>query len=331
MGVTWELRDEDRELFARELDSFVPDRVYDVHAHLFRSEFWSSPPSHVAAGPPDVTLDVYREQLSWILPGRTVHGMHFPLAFEPDTEPGNAWVAREIAKDPKARGQFLVRAQDDPEWVRDEVKRLGLRGLKPFNVYSRVDDLWQAEICDYLPEPIVAVADEEGWTITLHMVRSRGPADPSNQHWIRYYCETYPNMQLILDHCARAFNPYHALEGLPKLAGLDNLWIDTSVNCSALAVEAVLRIIGPERMLYGSDYNLSHYRGTNLPIADTFIWLDENAGIWDNGYQGWPIAPTLVGLENLRAVKAACWAAGLDDGQIEDYFWRNAAQLLGVE
>lgn len=36
MPITWELRDEDREFFHRELDSFVPGKVYDVHAHLWR-------------------------------------------------------------------------------------------------------------------------------------------------------------------------------------------------------------------------------------------------------------------------------------------------------
>jgi len=327
MCITWKLRDEDRETFARELGSFVPERVYDVHAHLYRAEFWDDPPAHAAAGPPDVTLEVYREQMAWLFPGRAVHGMHFPLAFVSDPGPGNSWVAQEIVKDPQARGQLLVRPTDDPEWVRQEVKRLGFRGLKPFSTYSQVANVWEAEIPDYLPEPIVAVAGEEGWTITLHMVRSSGVADPSNQHWIRYYCEKYPNMQLILDHCARGFNPYHVLQGLPTLAGLDNLWIDTSVICNSLAVEAVVRIVGPDRVLYGSDYFISHMRGTNFGVGDTFVWLDERTPVWAPAYSPKTVPP-LIGLENLRAVKAAFWCLGLNDTQVENYFWSNAANLL---
>ena len=50
----------------------------------------------------------------------------------------------------------------------------------------------------YLPEPLVKVAHEEGWFITLHMVKRRAVADPGNQHWIRHYCKTYPDMKLIL-------------------------------------------------------------------------------------------------------------------------------------
>ncbi len=40
MPITWELREEDREFFARELDGFVHERIYDVHAHLYKYCFW---------------------------------------------------------------------------------------------------------------------------------------------------------------------------------------------------------------------------------------------------------------------------------------------------
>ena len=38
--ATWGVRDQDREFFERELQSFVPDRVYDAHAHLWRASDW---------------------------------------------------------------------------------------------------------------------------------------------------------------------------------------------------------------------------------------------------------------------------------------------------
>ena len=115
----------------------------------------------------------------------------------------------------------------------------------------------------------------------------------------------YPDMILILDHAARGFNPYHCLEGLEKLGAkaLPNLHVDTSVACSPLAIQACLRYLGPERVLYGSDFYCSHIRGTNLPIGDGFMWLDEEAGIWADVLYG--AQPVLVGLANLQAIKAA--------------------------
>jgi len=328
----WEYRDLDRDMFQRELNDFVPDKIYDAHAHLYRTIFWHSDPDapyYAFTSPPDVTLEVYREHMAWIFPEREIHGLHSPMALVQDTQPGNEWVAREIVKDPLARGQLLVKADDDPEWVRQEVKRLGFRGLTPFATYAHVPNPMEAEIPDYLPEPIMAVADQEGWSITLHMMRARCAADASNQHWIRHYCQRYPNMQLILDHCARGFNPYLVLEGLPKLTGLNNLWIDTSYICQPLAVEAVLRIIGPERTLYGSDFCLSHERGLNFGVADTFTGVVEGTLRGMDGRS--PVCMLLAGLENLRAIKAACWSAGLKDHQIEQLFWGNATRLMGVQ
>lgn len=333
MPVTWELTDQDRETVARELDGFLPDRIYDAHAHLYRASWWSEVPAHVRAGPQDITLEVYREQMQGLLGGRRVHGLHFAFPFpappEESLAAANEWVAREVRRDPAARGQLLVRPTDDPEWVRGEVGRLGLCGLKPFIFYADVPDIYQANLPDILPERIARVASEEGWTVTLHLVRSRGIADASNRHWIRHYCESYPGMQLILDHCARGFNPYHVLEGLPALAGLDNLWIDASSVCNSLAVEAALAVVGPERMLYGSDFYVSHMRGTNFPCGDTFIWVDEDTRLPRPGYTPETSLP-LVGVENLRAIKAAAWSARLTDAQVEALFWSNAAGLLGV-
>jgi glutamate-1-semialdehyde 2,1-aminomutase len=175
----------------------------------------------------------------------------------------------------------------------------------------------------------VLVCHEEGWSVTLHLVRSRGIADASNRHWVRHYCETYPDLQLILDHCARGFNPYHVLEGLPQLADLPNVWLDTSAVCNATAFQAALSIMGPRRVMYGSDFYVSHMRGTNYPVGDTFIWVYESDGLpalpYAEGFE-WP----LVGTENLRAAKAACLSAKLTDTEIEAYFWGNAARLLGL-
>jgi glutamate-1-semialdehyde 2,1-aminomutase len=332
--MTWALREQDREVFARELDSFVPPRVFDAHCHLYRARFWPDPkPSYVQDGPPDVTLDVYRAHMQWIVPGREVHALHmaYPargLTLE-SIAAGNEWVAAQTAPDPLGRAHLMVSPDLDPEFVRQEGRRLGMCGLKVYAAFAPREDYYQAELPEYLPEPFVRVCHEEGWSVTLHLVRSRGVADASNQHWLRHYCTTYPQMQLILDHCARGFSPYHVLEGLPPLADLPNLWLDTSAVCNATALGVALDVVGPRRLMYGSDFCVSHLRGTNYPVGDTFQWVYEDDGppapAYADGFT-WP----LVGIEHLRAARTACQLAKLTDAQIEDYFWGNAARLLGL-
>lgn len=334
MKPTWTLQPQDLATFHRDLDRFIPPRVFDAHTHLYRAAFWGdSPPPHVQVGPPDLTLQAYRDHMQWILPGRELHALHmaFPgrnLSADAVSQ-ANQWVADQVAADPLARAHFMITPDLDPDFVREQARRLGMCGLKPYAAFAAREDWLQSELPEYLPEPLVRVAHEEQWSITLHIVRSRGVADPSNQHWIRHYCQSYPDMQLILDHCARGFNPYHLLEGLPALADLPNLWLDTSAVTTATAFQVALDTFGPDRLMYGSDFYISHLRGTNFPLGDTFIWQDETDGFKPPAYAERFDLP-LLGTENLRAAIAAFRLAHLTDSQMENFFWGNAARLLGV-
>jgi glutamate-1-semialdehyde 2,1-aminomutase len=333
-GITWEVKDCDREYFAEQLEQFVPSRVYDVHAHLWRVTDWQgNPPEPVRLAPAEITLEVYRQHMEWILPRREVHGMHFayPATFPNDPAPCNEWVSSQVKKDPLARGQFYVRPADDPDWVESEVKRLGMRGLKPFPGFLGIPDISNAEIPEYFPEWMARLAHKEGWSVTLHIQRKRSIADESNLHWITTYCSKYPDMILILDHSARGFNPYHCIEGLVRLSKNlpENLYVDTSCNCASLATMACLKYLGADRVMYGSDFYISHLRGTNLPVGDSFLWLEQDMDIYDR--VAYKSEPVLLGLENLRAVRAAFEILNLSDNDIENYFWGNAARALRID
>ena len=323
-----EATDLDREFFERELASFVPDRVFDAHCHLWQ-------PEHL---PPETALNLptpvgYDECLQWtdcLHPGRLLAALFLPAPFvEEQLGHANEWIGRNVARDASCRGLFIVKPKDDPEWVRQEVKRLGLHGFKCYHLFAAASPTWEADVPAYLPEPLVKVANDEGWVITLHLVKAHAVADPSNIQWIRRYCETYPNMTLILAHSARGFQPAHNLEGLPQLVGLDNLYFDSSANCEPIAHEAVIRIFGHKKLMYGSDFFVSHLRGRSVAAADSFLFLYQDSPVW--GEKHMQITPLLIGMENLRSLKWACWSQRLNDTAVEDIFWNNAAKLFGLE
>ncbi|GIT28905.1 MAG: hypothetical protein Ct9H300mP1_09510 [Planctomycetaceae bacterium] len=65
----------------------------------------------------------------------------------------NQWVGDQVALDTNNRGIFFIHPEDDPEWVRQEVRRLGLHGLKCYHTMSNVEPTWDADIQAFLPEP----------------------------------------------------------------------------------------------------------------------------------------------------------------------------------
>lgn len=325
----------DLEIFRRELDSFVPDTICDAHMHLWAKAHL--PPTgydafrHIEEEVVDLT--VYRRRMAELLPGRrVVGGLVLPGAVgapEEQVQAQNELVAAETAIDQGWRGAMLVSPEMEPEYVRGEVRRLGLSGLKCYHVRSGLGITWDADIPAYLPEAQVRVAHEEGLWITLHLVKARAVADPANQHWIRYYCETYSDMQLVLAHAARGFNPYHTIQGLAALRGLSNLWCDMSAVTDVGACEAIIETLGHKRLLYGSDFPVSHLRGRCVAVGDGFLWLYEDTLDWRTvSFQ--PLEPILVGLESLRVLKQAAWHCRLTDDQVEDIFCNNLRRLIGA-
>ncbi len=323
------IQPEDRDFFERELASFVPDRVFDAHAHVWAHRNMH-PGRRIASLPKDGNFSEFSRMLQALHPGRACAANIFHRICPPEHfEHANSWTSRQVQCDPRYRGLFLTSPDADPEWLRREVRRLGLAGLKCYHLYAKVTPTWEAQIPDYLPESQVQVAHQEGWAIMLHMVRSRACADAGNLQWIRHYCTTYPNMKLILAHSARGFQPAHNLEGLPHLKGLKNLYFDTSANCDPMAHQAIIRLIGHQRLMYGTDIPVSHLRGRSVAAADTFFWVYEDSPVW--GEKHLKIKPVLIGLEHLRSLKWACWSERLTDPQVEDIFWNNAAELFEIQ
>ncbi len=332
--VSWQFTEEDRLMVAREVVPFLPDQIFDAHAHLFTHE-------HLAEDSADGFLDTpnpqglaeFYEYSEWLHPqGRTNGGLFFGLAFLGDRVGNNEYISAEVHSPlgKNAFGQMIVSPDMSAEYVHSEVKRLGMVGLKCYHTMANVaGPTWHAPIEAYLPEAQMRVANELGLTITLHMVRDRALADPINQATIRRYCETYPNMQLILAHAARGFNPWHTIEGIHSLQGLDNVWFDTSAVTEAGAFEAIIETMEHHRLLYGTDFHVSHVRGRCVAIGDSFHWFYAKDMNLDE--QHIKLAPVLIGLESLRSLRLACQRLKLTDSQVEDIFFNNAKQLFPLE
>lgn len=332
--TAWTYTNADREFVARHIEPYLPDKLFDAHAHLFRHSHYPAGalPAHLNGTPSEIGLQVYREQMEWLHPhGRTVGGLFFGLAFQGDRTGNDDFVAAEVkagqAKGFNALGQMLIAPEMDAETVRATVRRQGFVGLKPYHLMAKTNGpTFLAPIEEYLSEAHVRIAHEEGLTITLHMVLDRAMADPRNQATIRRYCEQYPNMRMILAHAARGFNPWHTIEGIGSLAGLKNVWCDTSAVTEAGAFEAIVETLGHDRLLYGTDFHVSQMRGRCIAIGDSFHWLyAEEMGLAEKHTT---LQPVLIGLESLRSLFLAIHRLKLNDRQIEDIFYYNAARLF---
>jgi len=354
----WAVTDWDRELFDRELDRFVPSTIFDAHAHWYCADHFApgSVPPLVQSGPPTVGSAVFDQAMGELIPNRRTEGLFFPYPHaQCDVDAANEFLRQQLQGRPGSRGQLLITPSQDPEFIRETVRRYGFVGLKCYHVYSPHRPTFDSGIEEFLPESQVQIAHEEGLSITLHLVRQRALADVANQQTIRRYCERYPHMRLILAHAARGFNAHHTILGIDSLRGLNNVWFDTAAITDGGAIEAIIHTFGPQRLLYGSDFPVSHQRGRCVALGDSFLWISADNTNLEVPYISCPpvdcnSAPisarcgstasvaarppyarlklALVGHEALRTLKVAAMSTRLTDSQVEAIFYRNGTGLF---
>jgi len=327
----WKISSADRELFHRELDSFLPHRIFDAHAHFYRRrDFRGVVPALVLEGPEQVGLAEFLDWSRRMTPGREYSALAFAFpAAQVDFEAANEFAASQTRSDAASRAAMLVAPEMDADFVRAAVRGGKFSGLKCYHVYSAARPTFEAEVSNYLPEEHVRVAHEERLTITLHLVRARALADPANQQAIRYYAERYPNARIVLAHAGRGFNPHHTIEGIGALKGLRNVWFDSSAVCDGGAYESIIQAIGVERLLYGSDFPVSLLRARPVALGDSFLWVSAENTDFSASYAD--VQPAAVGLESLRVLKLACHHMRLGDHGVERIFWNNAAELFDLQ
>ena len=327
MKYAAELSDMDRKLAESKLKDFVPDEIYDIHIHPVN-------PAHFPVGTyqflPDHPLgcEVHRAALRRYMPSRLVHGLYFGLPNPAGDRPAlNEWISKEVRDFGTAISRVLlvVSPADDKDSVAKELRSGTYAGLKVYHSFVQHPDTMQTRVSDYAPDWMWEILNEVRGVLMLHLVRDDAIADGQNQQDLRRLCREYPAVRVILAHIGRSFNYRHARAGLWRVADLENVMVDTSAIAEADAFRVAFDVMGPQRVLWGSDYPMSETRGRCVATGTKFYWLHPE-WVRLNVLSGM----TLVGIESLLCLREACEDRGLTQSDINDLFYNNAARWLNL-
>ena len=319
---------------AKILDSFLPDKLFDAHAHLYDASFVSGMANAGAFSIRNLCeVSHYLEDMKPLVGDREVH---LNIVTTPDasmTQPdspyrkaGVEFLADQLTRFPGHVGEVMVGPEDRAEDIEKMLIHPGIRGFKCYHLLAANKPTWNAPIGDYLSEAAWEVADKHGFVITLHMVRDQALSDPVNQEYIIRMAKKYPNAVLILAHAARSFAAWTAVEAVDAVKHVDNVWFDFSGVCESPAMFQIMRKCGIDRCMWGSDYPISRLAGKAISLADGFYWINEKDLAQFGGpteFHSW-----LVGTENLMAVRQACLMLDLSHSDVEKLFYKNAMNLL---
>tara|TARA_A100001037_G_scaffold186882_1_gene167337 strand:+ start:4891 stop:5880 length:990 start_codon:yes stop_codon:yes gene_type:complete len=324
---------QDSDFYINNIRDFVPSKIFDAHVHLYNTKHMNNHDLPNINTPQNVGINFFEQIMDQFLPGREIQANCFPFPRKTlDLDLANKYIAEEVRGKPGFFHQMLISPQTSVRQIQTMVDIYGFRGLKCYHLFSKRKITQNSLIQEYLTEEQVEFANTEKMTITLHIVKPKSLADPENLEVINRFAKEYPNMIIILAHAGRGFNSWNTINGIDSLQRHENIFFDTSAITESGAFQAIINSFGHQRLLYGSDFPVSHILGRCIRIADEFIWLTAKT-LQDfskqNNING--VVPTLVGYESIMALKEAAVLMNLSVNDIEDIFFNNAKNIQAFQ
>lgn len=196
----------------------------------------------------------------------------------------------------------------------------GVRGLKCYCYGADTRDYESLTIGDFLPEAAWTAANEKKLPIILHVMRPNALSDEKNISYIEKMTRRYPDAQLVLAHCGRAFAAWTGVKQIRKLEDRGNVWFDMAAICEPGPMIACIMKNAGKRTMWGSDYPVCMHRGRAISVGKGQNWL------MGEGFNC--LERTFIAVENLLAFYQAALLLDLDQTQIEDLFFNNASELF---
>ncbi len=328
----------DLPFYRSEIAPILPPKVLDFHTHIYSSDDWKVKPwesenekgKYVVVGE-QYPAEALLADAGLCFPDREYQAVCFgypmPVA---DWEKDTAFVAAAGRKHPSL-WPLLVAGRDlalSREKYEQTLKEGGFHGFKVM-INWLGNDYGDKRVEDMIGPVEMELANELGLIVLLHVPRSGRLADPVVQKGVQWLSKECPRARIVLAHCGRCYMPAEMKAAIGSLRGLDNVWMDTSMVMDPVAVQMALDVVGPERLLYGTDYPVAAMRGRRVRVMDH--WVDVVLpGYPKSGFRvsGEDVHATFMAWEIILAIKWAAELAGIEEAKVKAMFWDNGMSLL---
>ena len=338
----FEVTDYDRKIYEEELKDFLPDKIIDIHTHVWLDKFLDKTPKpgyvkRTVTWPTLVALDNSIEDLQetyrLMFPGKEVSAMMF-------TSKGG-WVENNnyVSEASRKTGWPALYYSDPAETAEELEAHIRGGGFLGVKCYLNRTPMYLPEkeirVFDFFPKNHLAVLDRMGAIAMLHIPRDGRLKDPVNLAQITELKQEFPNVRLIIAHIGRAYTQFdvgNAFETLDKL----DLMYDFCANCCEYAITEVLRHAGPKKLMFGTDMPILRMRTHRIEENNTYINLVP-PGLYGDPKQDPHLREvsaeeaekiTFFAYEELLAFKRACKTLGLTKQDVEDVMYNNAYNLI---
>ena len=334
----------DRRIYEEELKDFLPQKILDVHTHVWLDKYLDHKPlapgevKRTVTWPSLVALDNSIEDLQetyrLMLPGKDVTALMF-------SNSGRSQQANDYVADASRRSGFpalyFSAPEESPEEVERQIRKGGFLGIKGYlSLSPKYIPEAEIRIFDFFPKAQLKKMDEMGAIVMLHIPRNGRLKDPVNLAQIMEIKQEFPNIRLIIAHIGRAYTKEDVGNAFETLDQAPDLMYDFCANCCEYAITEVLRHAGPKHVMYGTDMPILRMRTHRIEENGTYINLVP-PGLYGDPKQDKHLREvsaeeaekiTFFLYEELLAFKRACKTLGLTKQDVEDIMYNNAHDLI---
>ena len=313
---------------AEYLDEKLPEKIYDAHYHINRKYA-------AARGFEGKAFEQYIDFMEKYVPRPILGGLIM-------AQPNSRHTAEDIADENEyiiglaKKHNLDVGVLIPPYYTREQTEKIldenpEVKMLKPYLTYVEdKENALEADISAFAPEWMWKLANDRKMPIMIHLSHYQDMLwDEANIREIRYFCEKYPDMKLILAHCAMGHNAPKLKLGIEKIKDLKNIWFDFSGSTETMSIYYCIKEFGAEKMMFGGDHNHGESLGRICSFGTNFIGL--HPGFVDMNYvNGSPYKyqPLNNMQESLMCFFQAAELLDLSKEDVEKIFYYNAKEIF---
>jgi len=258
---------------------WLPKEIIDAHAHCGRPEHVLAIPerayNHMLSTFPYFTLEQSKKWHELLHPGINFRSLRFAKTFRGIA---HKLVNEYLLSDSPEQDRIAVYGlPDEPGYTIAMLQHERTSALKMYYSYLEPP---ATEIFQYFPDPVLEIAQQKGIPIILHP-----PAKITKcLGQLELLFAKFPRLKVCIAHLGLTKFPIPGLaEAYRLVARFPGAVMDTSMVPSAEVVAMALKILGPSRILYGSDEPLNLIRassyehpklGQRLMADHPYHWLD---------------------------------------------------------
>lgn len=271
----------DKKVYEEELKDFLPDKMLDVHTHVYKDELRPQPwrvngelkrtsNTWVARVAVDDPIEELMETYELMFPGKDVKALMFCNGL---SDANNDYV-RDVSAKYGWPALYYSRSCQSADEVEKKIREGNFLGLKSYLSQSpSYIPVRERRILDFFPEYQLKRMDEMGAIVMCHIPRDGRLKDPVNLYQLVEIANKYPNIHFIVAHVGRAYTEEDLGNSFEILKDAPGLLYDFSANCCDAAIRAVIEHAGTKKVMFGTDMPILRMRTHRIEENGTYINL----------------------------------------------------------